>query len=199
MKEQAKPLNLSVTPVIDTAAASQTVADLVAATAPEWDHKKSVVRWPHPLLDQLDLETRLGEQNVPVVTSRLNPDEDKKAQREVIRKNVIDAYMGITAADFCLADTATLVMKTRVDQARSVSLVPSIHVAVIHLDQLLADLKELYTMLRWDTDQQAEGLTHHMVLISGPSKTGRHRTGHGPRCPWAESRAYDCHYRRIDG
>ncbi|MGD9972421.1 MAG: LUD domain-containing protein [Desulfatirhabdiaceae bacterium] len=65
-------------------------------------------------------------------------------------------------------------------------LVPSIHVAVIRLEQLLADLKELYALLRWDAGQQAEGLTHHMVMISGPSKTADIELvmvhgAHGPR------------------
>lgn len=184
--EQAKPLNLTVTPVTDMAEAGKAVADLVASTTPEWGDEKSVVRWPDPLLDELDLESALGEQNVPVTMTRLNPDGDIDRQREVIRKRINNAYVGVTAADFCLADTATLVMKTRENQARSVSLVPSIHVAVVRLEQLLADLKEMYALLRWDEGQQAEGLTHHMVMISGPSKTADIELvmvhgAHGPR------------------
>jgi hypothetical protein len=41
-----------------------------------------VVRWPDPLLDELHLETVLGEQNVPVTTTRLNRDEDIDRQRK---------------------------------------------------------------------------------------------------------------------
>ena len=70
--------------------------------------------------------------------------------RADLRKRVIDAYIGITSAYFCMADTASLVMRTRPGQARSVSLVPSIHVAVIYLDQIILDLKELYALLQWD-------------------------------------------------
>ena len=83
----------------------------------------------------------------------------QKNDVENLRWRIIDSYIGITSADFCLADTATLVMRTRPDQPRSVSLVPSIHVAVIEQSRIIADLKELYTLLKWDPQQSKEGLT----------------------------------------
>jgi L-lactate dehydrogenase complex protein LldG len=84
---------------------------------------------------------------------------------------VAQAFMGITSADFCLADTATLVMKTRPGHARSASLVPEIHAAVIRREQIIADLGQLYYLLTHDPDQIQEGLTNCLSLISGPSKT----------------------------
>ncbi len=85
-----------------------------------------------------------------------------------------------------MADTATLVMRTRPGQARAVSLLPSIHVAVIGLDQIIADLKELYALLKWDPQERQEGLTNCMTFISGPSKTADIEAtmvhgAHGPR------------------
>ena len=77
-------------------------------------------------------------------------------------------------------------MRTRPGQARSVSLLPLIHVAVIHRDQIIADLKELYALLKWDPEHQKEGLTNCMTFISGPSKTADIEAtmvhgAHGPR------------------
>ena len=97
---------------------------------------------------------------------------------------MIQSYIGVTAADFCIADTATLVMRTRPGQARSVSLVPSVHVAVISLDQILEDLAELYYRLKWDPREK--DLTNAMTFISGPSKTADIELvmvhgAHGPR------------------
>jgi L-lactate dehydrogenase complex protein LldG len=85
-----------------------------------------------------------------------------------------------------MADAAALVMRTRPGQARSVSLVPSIHVAVIQMDQVIADLKELYALLKWDPEYNNEGLTNCMTFISGPSKTADIEAtmvhgAHGPR------------------
>jgi L-lactate dehydrogenase complex protein LldG len=77
-------------------------------------------------------------------------------------------------------------MRTRAGQARSVSLVPAIHIAVIELKQIIADLKELYALLKWDPQEKKEGLTNCMTFISGPSKTAdieatMVRGAHGPR------------------
>ena len=59
-----------------------------------------------------------------------------------------------------MAETATLVMRIRPGQTRSVSLVPSIHVAVIDQNQILADLKELYTILKYGSQEHTKGLTN---------------------------------------
>lgn len=187
--EEGKPLNLTVVPVKDTAAASTAMAQLVADTLPEWGDKKSLVQWDHPLVQALDLEAALRDQNVPVSTAAYtgteNSDREKADKRADIRQKVIDAYMGVTSADYCLADTATLVMKSRPNEARSVSLLPSIHVGVIRLEQILFDLKELYALLKWDPDNKNQ-LPHHMVFVSGPSKTADIELvmvhgAHGPR------------------
>jgi L-lactate dehydrogenase complex protein LldG len=190
LMEMAAPINLKVTVLDDRAAVTAAIADLVRDKAPEFGDQKQVVMWPHPLLAGLNLADALSAQNVPLHVSELEgagtDDAAAGEQRTRIRKNVIDSYIGITSADFCMADTATLVMRTRPGQARSVSLVPSIHVAVITLDQVIADLKELYALIQWDPDVSKEGLTNCMTFISGPSKTADVEAtmvhgAHGPR------------------
>ncbi|WP_022663660.1 LutC/YkgG family protein [Desulfospira joergensenii] len=184
--QEGKPLNLNVIPVKDEAEASAAIVRLVADTRPEWGDQKSLVQWDHPLINSLDLSKALEDQGVPVHTAAFdtNNNQDRAGQRARIRERVIDAYIGVTSADFCLADTATLVMKSRPGEARSVSLVPSIHVAVIRREQILTDLKDLYALLKWDPAHTP--LPHHMVFISGPSKTADIELvmvhgAHGPR------------------
>ena len=77
-------------------------------------------------------------------------------------------------------------MKTRPGQPRCVSLLPSIHIAVIRMEQILSNLNELYTLLKWNPIEQAEGITRCMTLITGPSKTADIEAtlvhgAHGPR------------------
>ena len=180
-REAAGPINLKVLSCEDVSSVTTAIVDLVRDKDPEWGHKKSVVAWQHPLIENLNLPTALSEQDVDVFFTDLkNPDE------EILRRQIIDSYIGITAADFGMADTATLVMRTRAGQARSVSLVPAIHIAVIELNQIIADLKELYALLKWDPQAKKEGLTNCMTFISGPSKTADIEAtmvhgAHGPR------------------
>ena len=188
--EMAQPIKLNVSVLKDTESAAAAIADLVKNKDPEWGDQKSIAAWKHPLIEGLNLGQALAPQKVPVYVTELGDSEagDKSEDqvRSDLRKHVIDAYIGITSADFCMADTASLVMRTRPGQARSVSLVPSIHVAVIYLDQIILDLKELYALLQWDSKAQAEGLTNCMTYISGPSKTADVEAtmvhgAHGPR------------------
>jgi L-lactate dehydrogenase complex protein LldG len=177
----AEPINLKVIPANDIGAVSTLIAELVRDKEPEWGDPKSVVAWQHPLIESLNLPGALSEQGVPVISADL-----QKIDPESLRQRISESYIGITSADFCMADTATLVMRTRAGQARSVSLLPSIHVAVIEIDRVIADLKELYALLKWDPQESQEGLTNCMTFISGPSKTADIEAtmvhgAHGPR------------------
>lgn len=179
--EAAGPINLKVISCEDINSVTAAIADLVRDKDPEWDAKKSVVAWQHPLIENLNLPEALSPQDVTVFFTDV-----KETESGNLRQHVIDSYIGITAADFCMADSATMVMRTRPGQARSVSLVPSIHVAVIELNQIIADLKELYALLKWDPQESKEGLTNCMTFISGPSKTADIEAtmvhgAHGPR------------------
>jgi len=186
LKAQGKPLNLDVVAVKDIAAAADSIAALVREKKPEWGAEKQVAAWQHPLVGELNLTEKLAGDGIPVFVTKSEGTHDEPDQRSLSREQVARSFVGITSADYCLADTATLVMKTRAGQARSVSLVPSIHIAVIRLEQVLADLKELYTVLRRDLQAQSEDLTNCMTFISGPSKTGDIELvmvhgAHGPR------------------
>ena len=188
--EMARPINLNVMVHKDEKAATAAIADFVKGKDPEWGDQKSIVAWQHPLIERLKLPEALAPLGVPVYVTELEEPATEEKQggknSKQIRKYVIDAYIGVTSADFCMADTASLVMRTRPGQARSVSLVPSIHIGVIYLNQIIRDLKELYALLNFDPQVRLEGLTNCMTFISGPSKTADVEAtmvhgAHGPR------------------
>jgi len=183
--EQAELINMKVIPVESISLASLDILELVQNTKPEWGSKKSVIAWQHPLIDQLNLKETLEQEGVEVFTTRGSNRSDSR-KREKIRSQLLQSYIGITSADFCVAQSATLVLRTRPDQPRAVSIVPSIHVAVIRLDQIIENLKELYFRLKWDPEEKKLGLTNCMTFISGPSKTADIELvmvygAHGPR------------------
>jgi L-lactate utilization protein LutC len=76
------------------------------------------------------------------------------------------ADVGITSADYALADTGTLVMLASPAEARLISLLPPMHIAVVPKDRVLSGLDELLTILPRPAEQ-----TSSMVLITGPSRT----------------------------
>jgi len=176
-------LNVAVTAVKTAASASESICDIAANREAEWGDQKSVVAWNHPFIEDLEIAPALDALNIPVHVPQTTTDISESS---LFRSQAETAMIGITSADFGLAETATLIMRTRKAQPLYVSLLPSIHIAVIGLDQILSNLKELYTMLKWDPDQQAKGLTNTMTFITGPSKTADIEAtmvqgAHGPR------------------
>ncbi|MCD4718495.1 MAG: LUD domain-containing protein [Desulfobacula sp.] len=184
-QEQAGLAHITIKRIKDCSGASSAILELVQNTQPEWGKKKSVIAWKHPLIDKLNLEKTLDKEDVTVFTTKgsAKPGAQERAK---IRSQLIESYIGITSADFGVAQSATLVMRTRPNQPRAVSLVPSIHVAVITKDQIIENLKELYFRLKWDPKEKEQGLTNCMTFITGPSKTADIELemvygAHGPR------------------
>lgn len=179
---EAHDINLNVRIFEDMQNVGSHIQQLASTSQVERGMSKSVVAWQHPLIQQLNLKKRLKEISVPLHIAEFTTVEEKT----FLRKKITTACMGITSADFCVADSATLVLKTRAGQPRSVSLTPAIHIAVITLEQMLADLSELYALLQYDPEYRDEGLTRCMTFITGPSKTADIEAEmvygvHGPR------------------
>ncbi len=181
--ETGKMLNMVVISAKDTVSMTTAIAEIAAAENSEWGEKKSVVAWNHPLVESLDLFTALEPLNIPVHFPNSMTGTDRQAK---FRMHAESALIGITSADYCVAETATMTMKSRMGRPRCVSLLPSIHIAIIRLDQILSTLKELYMLLKWDPDEQSEGLSDCLTFITGPSKTADIEAtlvqgAHGPR------------------
>ncbi len=183
--EQAGFLNMKVFVMENISQAGLAIQELIQQTEPEWGTQKSVIAWHHPLVEQLNLKKNLAGHDVTLFNTQSSGAPDSRERQET-RNHLLKSYMGITSADFCVAQSATLVLRTYPDQPRAVSLVPSIHVAIIKIDQIIENLEELYFRLKWDPKEQERGLTNCMTFISGPSKTGDIELvmvdgAHGPR------------------
>jgi len=190
LRHAAQPINLDVVVVNGVEAATDAIVRQVLSADTEWGGSKQVCTWNHPLIDSLALESVLGRHRIPVVTPSSyvasGTGRVSGGQRTTLRNAIAASFVGVTAADFCVAGTATLVLRTRPGQPRSVSLVPSIHIAVISADHIVADFKELYALLHWSDPDGQPDLTTCMTFVSGPSKTADIEAtlvhgAHGPR------------------
>jgi L-lactate utilization protein LutC len=101
----------------------------------------------------------IGVTALPGVRSGIT---DERELREICAR----AEVGITSADYALADTGTLVMIASPAEARLVSLVPPAHIAVVPAERVLTGLDELFTLHPLPANE-----TSSMVLITGPSRT----------------------------
>ena len=88
--------------------------------------------WNTTRLGKLGVAARLSALGVEVVA----PDAGAAA--------LADVDLGITEADFALPETGTLGLFSSPSQPRQVSLVPRIHLAIVHPSALRADLHEVF-------------------------------------------------------
>jgi len=126
----------------------------------------AVVPQLSPLLDG----KRVVASNAPFLAAcgitALPQVESEFTDRDALRVACAAADIGITSADYALAETGTLVMLSSRQEARLVSLLPPVHVAIFQRSRIVANLDELLTRLPKPTEQSSS-----MVLITGPSRT----------------------------
>jgi L-lactate dehydrogenase complex protein LldG len=88
------------------------------------------------------------------------------AGSEFSREVCATTDVGVTAVDYGLADTGSLVVLTQSHESRLLSLLPPCHIAVLDRSRLVENLDELL-MLHPDPAAASSG----MVIITGPSRT----------------------------
>ena len=96
------------------------------------------------------------------------------------REGIAATEVGITSADYALADTGSLVMFTESKESRLLSLLPPCHIAVIESSKIVASLDDVFRLRPLPGAESSA-----MVVITGPSRTADiemrlGRGGHGP-------------------
>lgn len=125
-------------------------------------HFATALCWQHPHLEQLGLEAILAARN----SRYIHYGTLSQLPAAVARQAMLEADLGISAVNWALAETGTLVLLSGPGSERSASLLPPIHLAIVHVDQILWDLFALVERLK------PASLASNLVLVTGPSKTG---------------------------
>ena len=94
-----------------------------------------------------------------------------KAARRQLRKTFLAADVGITGVNFGVADTGTIVLVTNEGNGRLVSGLPRVHIALMGMERLVADLADLSVLLRLlGRSGTGQPLTTYTTLITGPRR-----------------------------
>jgi L-lactate dehydrogenase complex protein LldG len=144
----------------------------------------SILSW-HPGALGVDLRQSLGREGFSVAIA---PDADPDvAERESHRTAAATADIGVTGADWALAETGTLVLVSGRGRPRSTSLLPATHVAVFGRDRLVESLEQVGIMLEALHVDPARTMSGAVInFITGPSRTADieltlTRGVHGPK------------------
>ena len=99
-------------------------------------------------------------------------EELAQAARETLREKMLIADMGITGANFLVAETGTLVIVTNEGNGRFCTSTPRVHVAITGMEKVIPSLEDLAVFLRL-LPRAATGqrLTSYVSFISGPTRS----------------------------
>ncbi len=155
------------------------------------------VIWDDPLLDELGVDALLKEMGVELVSDKLRDSSETGGggaafgnELEEVRKGIneraAEATLGITGADYAIAETGTLVLIAAEGRGRSISALPPVHVAVVETERLVSSMEEFLALKSEKEGNDIPGLDNYISFITGPSRTGDIELAltigvHGPR------------------
>ena len=144
---------------IHHAATIDSAAEYIEQTALERG-AKTVIAADAEVVETIGLQKRLDSNGIRYVT---------EASGGEFRPIAIEAGIGVSGVDYALADTGTLVLLARKGQARSISLLPPVHIAIVKPDQIVSGLDDLFQLLRFE--KGVSDLGSAVTLITGASRT----------------------------
>ncbi|MDR3719139.1 MAG: LUD domain-containing protein [Bryobacteraceae bacterium] len=106
------------------------------------------------------------------VNERLSSDIPRlvKVARRELRERFLKAGMGISGANIAVAETGTLVIVTNEGNARLVTTLPKIHVAIVGLEKLVPHFSDIVPILTaLPRGATCQLLTSYVTMITGPS------------------------------
>lgn len=111
--------------------------------------------------------------NEPNLSPSNDPQELVAAARRQLRKAFFAAEMGISGANFLVADSGCIAVNTNEGNGRLSTGVPRLHVAVTGIEKVIPRLEDLATL--WPvlaTSGTGQPITTYASLIGGPKRPG---------------------------
>ncbi len=96
-----------------------------------------------------------------------------KVARQELRPAYLEADMGITGANFAIAESGALGLVTNEGNMRLVTTMPRVHVALVGYDKLIPDLKTMLRILKvLPRNATGQAITSYITWIKGTVECG---------------------------
>src|SRR5262249_57089161 len=134
-----------------------------------------------------EADFRRVHKNLPQERSLLEPAELVSEARGVLREKFVGADIGITGANFLIAETGSSVIVTNEGNGDLTQLLPRVHIVVASIEKLVPTLEDASTILRvLARSATGQDMSMYTTFSTGPRREG------DPDGPQA------CHVTRLD-
>lgn len=91
--------------------------------------------------------------------------------REALRERFLRADVGITGANFAIAETGSIVLVTNEGNGRLLSTMPRVHVALVGMEKVIPRLSDLAVMLKVLTNSATgQKISSYVTMLTGPRR-----------------------------
>jgi L-lactate dehydrogenase complex protein LldF len=95
--------------------------------------------------------------------------------RAVLREHFLSAEMGISGANFLIAETGSAVLVTNEGNGRMVTTLPRIHVVITGIEKVVPTLEEFATLMRLlPRSATGQSISNYVSLLTGTRREGDH-------------------------
>jgi L-lactate dehydrogenase complex protein LldF len=102
-----------------------------------------------------------------------DPEELTRIARHELRDKFLAADLGITGANFAVADTGTVVLVTNEGNGRMVTTLPRVHVAIMGVEKVVPSMSDLVVFLAiLAKSATGQKLSSYTTLVQGPRRAG---------------------------
>jgi len=94
-----------------------------------------------------------------------------KVARRELRRKFVEADMGISGGNFAIAETGTIALCTNEGNARLVTTLPRVHVALVGLDKLTPSINDALRVIKaLPRNATGQAITSYVSWITGPGE-----------------------------
>ena len=127
----------------------------------------------HLTQDQVEQDFRREHTGLPADRRLVEPAELVGEARQILRRKFIEADVGITGANFLIAETGSSIIVTNEGNGDLTQSLARIHIVITSIDKVLATREDLATILRLlARSATGQECTTYATLSTGPRRDG---------------------------
>lgn len=124
-----------------------------------------------------EVEALFAEEHGRPVETRTSADIPAltREAREVLRQHFLSADMGISGANFLIAETGSAALVTNEGNGRMVTTLPKVHVVITGIEKVVPTLEDFATLMRLlPRSATGQSISNYVSLLTGTRQAGDH-------------------------
>ena len=124
-----------------------------------------------------EIEALFAKEHDRPLQTRTSADIPAMAQeaRAVLRQHFLSAEMGISGANFLIAETGSAALVTNEGNGRMVTTLPKVHVVITGIEKIVPTLEDFATLMRLlPRSATGQSISNYVSLLTGTKRDGDH-------------------------